>query len=314
MAQLKDTIVTGDLSVTGTIYGDIPLDNLTDADDLKAIEALTGTSGVLTKTAANTWTLASGTAPASHTHGNITNAGAIGTAANKGVYTGTNGVLTAGTIPVAAGGTGAASFTANSIIISGSSTTAALTTRAITNITAKNNLGWTSAGGTNIPTLNTLACWNGRYNASSSNLEYCSKGAFGSMATASTNDYIAKIEKSSFALSSTNPSATQTYTLSTVNDSNNRLYSDIKNTFSTYGATFTDYSIYNKSTVNSYTRIRNLNFTDGTSAVQIISSASEIPLLNPGDNTVLKSVRNIYISTNSPSGGMNGDIWLKYTS
>ena len=54
MAQLKDTIVTGDLSVTGTIYGAIPLNNLTDADDLKAIEALTGTSGVLTKTAANT--------------------------------------------------------------------------------------------------------------------------------------------------------------------------------------------------------------------------------------------------------------------
>lgn len=141
MAQLKDTVVAGDLSVTGTIYGDVPLNDLTDADDLKAIEALTGTSGILTKTAANTWSLSSGATPASHAHGNITNAGAIGTAANKGVYTTTNGVLTAGTIPVAAGGTGAASFTANSIIVSGSSTTAALTTRAITNITAKGDLG-----------------------------------------------------------------------------------------------------------------------------------------------------------------------------
>ncbi len=54
MAQLKDTIVTGDLSVTGSIYGNIPLESLSDADDLKAIEALTGTSGILTKTAANT--------------------------------------------------------------------------------------------------------------------------------------------------------------------------------------------------------------------------------------------------------------------
>lgn len=188
MAQLKDTIVTGDLSVTGTIHGNIPLDNLTDADNLKAIEALTGTSGILTKTAENTWNLSNGVAPASHVHGNITNAGAIGTAANKGVYTGTDGVLTAGTIPVAAGGTGAASFTANSVVISGSSTTAALTTRAITNITAKGNLGWTSTLGSNIPTLNTLAYWNGRYNSSSSNLQYCNKGEFGNAVTYGVDD------------------------------------------------------------------------------------------------------------------------------
>lgn len=35
----------------------VPLSNITGADDLKAIEALTGTSGFLKKTAANTWTL-----------------------------------------------------------------------------------------------------------------------------------------------------------------------------------------------------------------------------------------------------------------
>lgn len=46
-------------------------------------------------------------AASNHTHGNITNAGAIGTAANKAVITTTNGVLTTGTVPVAAGGTGA---------------------------------------------------------------------------------------------------------------------------------------------------------------------------------------------------------------
>ena len=44
--------------------------------------------------------------------------------------------ITAGTLGVARGGTGAASFTANSAIISGSSTTAALTTRTIRNNTA----------------------------------------------------------------------------------------------------------------------------------------------------------------------------------
>lgn len=57
MAILKDSLITGDLRVTGTIYGDVPLNDLVDADDLKAIEALTGTSGLLKKTAANTWTL-----------------------------------------------------------------------------------------------------------------------------------------------------------------------------------------------------------------------------------------------------------------
>lgn len=48
-----------------------------------------------------------GAAPATHAHGPITNAGAIGTAANRAVYTGANGVLQAGTLPIAAGGTGA---------------------------------------------------------------------------------------------------------------------------------------------------------------------------------------------------------------
>ena len=46
-------------------------------------------------------------AASSHAHGNITNAGAIGTASGKAVITTTNGVLTTGTVPVAAGGTGA---------------------------------------------------------------------------------------------------------------------------------------------------------------------------------------------------------------
>lgn len=40
--------------------------------------------------------------------------------------------ITAGTLPVSRGGTGATSFTANSVIMSGSTTTAALTTKAIT--------------------------------------------------------------------------------------------------------------------------------------------------------------------------------------
>ena len=53
------------------------------------------------------------------------------------------------------------------------------------NLTAKGHLNWTSSTNDTMPvTSNTLAYWNGRYNASSSNLEYCVKGAFGTAAVA----------------------------------------------------------------------------------------------------------------------------------
>lgn len=51
--------------------------------------------------------IATSKANASHPHGNITNAGAIGTVANKAIITTTNGVLTTGIVPIASGGTGA---------------------------------------------------------------------------------------------------------------------------------------------------------------------------------------------------------------
>ena len=48
-----------------------------------------------------------GDTAADHTHGAITNDGKIGTDANKAVFTGEDGALKAGTLPIAAGGTGA---------------------------------------------------------------------------------------------------------------------------------------------------------------------------------------------------------------
>lgn len=96
-----------------------------------------------------------------------------------------------GTLPVGKGGTGATSFTANSVIMSGSTTTGAFTTRGIKNMTAAGNLGWTSNTADNtLVTNNTLAYWNGRYNASASNLAYCNKGAFGTIITKNVDDYI----------------------------------------------------------------------------------------------------------------------------
>jgi len=52
------------------------------------------------------------------------------------------------------------------------------------NNTSKGTLGWTSSTNDTMPiTSNTLAYWDGSYTGNSSNLTYCVKGAFGTMAT-----------------------------------------------------------------------------------------------------------------------------------
>src|SRR5690554_6066562 len=48
---------TGPAPDSSTPTGQVALASLTGADDLKAIEALSGTEGLLAKTAANTWAL-----------------------------------------------------------------------------------------------------------------------------------------------------------------------------------------------------------------------------------------------------------------
>ena len=62
----------------------------------------------------------------------------------------------------------------------------------IKNLASATNLGWVSQ--TNDKTIllnsNALAYWNGRYNDNASNLAYCNKGAFGSIVTKNTGDYI----------------------------------------------------------------------------------------------------------------------------
>jgi hypothetical protein len=78
--------------------------------------------------------------PASHTHGDVTNDGKIGTTANKAVYTGTGGSLQAGTLPVAAGGTGAATASAalsalGGVPLTGGTMTGALVAQSNTNYT-----------------------------------------------------------------------------------------------------------------------------------------------------------------------------------
>ena len=98
-----------------------------------------------------------------------------------------NGPAWTQTVAVANGGTGATSFTSGALLIGNG--TNAVSTRTIKNMTAVGDLGWTAAAtDIYIPTVNTLAYWNGRYNSSSSNLAYCSKGAFGNAATYGVDD------------------------------------------------------------------------------------------------------------------------------
>lgn len=155
MAQLKDTVVAGSLRATDTLYAT--------TGQFKIIKAATSSSNP-------TYT--------------------FGTAGQILKSNGVNGVYWAddtfsGTLSVSQGGTGATSFTANSVIISGSTTTAPLTTRGIRNNTTAGALGWTSSNvDITLVTTNTIAYWDGRYQTTNnnSNLEYCKLGKFGSLA------------------------------------------------------------------------------------------------------------------------------------
>ena len=106
---------------------------------------------------------------------------------NGKTYNNTNSV-NVGTIGVAYGGTGATTLTSGQVLIGNG--TSAVTTRAIRDYTSVGNLGWTSSTGGQILDVNALAYWNGRYNASASNLQYWKGGQFGTMANESADDYI----------------------------------------------------------------------------------------------------------------------------
>ena len=123
---------------------------------------------------------------------------------SSAVALGVDGVLGVGN-----GGTGAASFTANSVIMSGSTTTGAFTTRAVTNNTSASAV----TANTNLITANTLAYWTG-----SSNLTTCSKGTFGTMAVASASDYL-KLSGGTMTGTITSPHGKEALHFPSTNDS-----------------------------------------------------------------------------------------------
>ena len=116
-----------------------------------------------------------------------------------------------GIVAVEHGGTGVNSLTANSILVSGSSTTAAITTREIYTLGSVGNSGWaTVANRTKIPDMSFIAFWDGSFGNSSSstasNLQYYSGGKFGTMAKETAANY-AKLASPAFSGTPTVPTA-----------------------------------------------------------------------------------------------------------
>ena len=92
-------------ATTAASAGSVALANVSDADDLKAIEAIAGTSGLLKKTAANTWALDTTTYQAALTEGraiDITN-NAISLDLPISAGTGTNAIIENYNVNVASG-------------------------------------------------------------------------------------------------------------------------------------------------------------------------------------------------------------------
>lgn len=76
------------------------------------------------------------------------------------------------------------------------STSPSILAKTLKTATAVSNTGWTNntTDDNIIPTMSFMAFWNGRYNSSSSNLQYCDRGRFGTIVTAGSGDFV-KISK-----------------------------------------------------------------------------------------------------------------------
>jgi len=148
MAQLKDTIVSGNLRVSdSTLSGTVQLTTLQAPTTAGGTTYGPGTNGQVLKTngTSSYWGVVD----------------KIGTSTVGGTY-----------LP----------------IYLNAGTPTAITVK---NNTSKSAIGWASGAAANasLVTLNSIAYWNGCYSGTSSNLEYCAKGAFGTIITKATTDY-----------------------------------------------------------------------------------------------------------------------------
>lgn len=197
MAQLKSTIINGDLSVTEKINGALNTATLEtgdflpiiDTSDLKRLR-----ESAITFNTANTtvWLTQAGT----WTTPTATNIG-LGSVSNNATLNGVTGTI-GDMIYWSAANTPArlAKGAASTVLRMGSSNIP--TWQTTYTKSSAGDLEWTSGNAANeyLITKNALAYWDGRYRvnntpAQASNLAYCNKGAFGTIVTKATTDYIA---------------------------------------------------------------------------------------------------------------------------
>ena len=196
MAQLKSTIINGDLSVTEKINGALNIATLEtgdflpiiDTSDLKRLResAITFNTSNTTVwlTQAGTWTTPT-----------ATNIG-LGSVSNNSTLNGTTGTI-GDMIYWSAANTPArlAKGSASSVLRMGSSNVP--TWQETYTRSSVGTLDWTDNAASNeyILAKNAIAFWNGAYrianNVASSNLKYCVKGEFGTIVTHAATDYIA---------------------------------------------------------------------------------------------------------------------------
>ena len=197
MAQLKSTIINGDLSVTEKINGALNTATLEtgdflpiiDTSDLKRLRE----SAVTFNTANTTvWLTQAGT----WTTPTATNIG-LGSVSNNATLNGTTGTV-GDMIYWSSANTPArlAKGAASTVLRMGSSNIP--TWQTTYTKSSAGDLEWTSGNAANeyLITKNALAYWDGRYRvnntpALASNLAYCKYGEFGTIVTKATTDYIA---------------------------------------------------------------------------------------------------------------------------
>ena len=98
-----------------------------------------------------------------------------------------------GTVTIKQNGTSLGSFTLNQSDNAEFNLTDTAAGKTFKTLTSKDSSGWTNNTTDDkiIPTMSFMAYWNGAHNSSGhSNLTYCNQGAFGSIVTKSTSDYM----------------------------------------------------------------------------------------------------------------------------
>lgn len=109
---------------------------------------------------------------------------------------------------------GSESYNKNASGIKGA-TSPSILAKSLKTATTTSNTGWTNNATDDniIPTMSFMAYWNGGYNNSNSNLQYCYRGRFGTIITAGSDDYVKKSKALWTGTVATTPRSEKSYTL-----------------------------------------------------------------------------------------------------